>query len=145
MNQLRSFVRQSAFTILELVIVLLIAGILLVYVQSKFSTSSSYRQNTVISQIISSAQLAQQLSMNDSERNFSLVVQNNQIDLQADGSSLTIGSFQFPIEIDSSVSISPVSTISFDSHGTTNNLTINVIAESTQQVCFEASGYIHSC
>jgi len=145
MNQLRSFVRQSAFTLLELIIVLLIAGILLVYVQSKFSTSSSYKQNTVIAQIISSAQLAQQLSMNDSERNFSLIIQSNQIDLQADGSSLIIGSFQFPIDIDSSVSISPVSTISFDSLGATNNLTLHVIAESILQVCFEASGYIHSC
>jgi len=145
MKNIKPFVYQTAFTLVELIITLLILGIIFIYVQSKFSSSTTYKENTTVAQIISSAQLAQQLSMNDSERNFSLIIQTNQIDLQIDGASLSIGSMQFPISIDSAISISPVSTINFDPLGGTNNLVLSITAETTQQICFETSGYIHLC
>ena len=141
----RPFAKQTAFTLIELVITLLILGIVAIYVQSKFSSSAGYKENTVIAQIISSARLTQQLSMNDSARSFYLIIQSNQIDLQDDGGSLSIGSTNYPISIESGVTLSPATTITFGQLGETVNLVLNVSAETTQQICFETSGYIHQC
>ena len=139
----RPFAKQTAFTLIELVITLLILGIVAIYVQSKFSSSAGYKENTVIAQIISSARLTQQLSMNDSDRIFSLIIQANQIDRQADGFSLSVGNTSYPIAIDNAVTLSPASIINFDQLGGTNFLILNVTAETTQQIFFETSGYIH--
>ncbi len=141
----KPFARQTAFTLIELVITLLILGIVAIYVQSKFTSTASYKENTVIAQIISSARLTQQLSMNDSTRNFSLVILSNQIDLQADGNSLSVGNTNYPIVIENGVTLSPAATINFDQLGATSNIVLNVSGKTTQQVCFETSGYIHQC
>ena len=143
MKRQKPFAKQTAFTLVELVITLLILGILSSYVLSKFTSTAGYKENTVIDQVISSARLAQQLSMNDSERTFSLIIQSNQIDLQVDGVSLSVGNTNYPIAIDNAVTLSPASTINFDQLGTTNFLVLNVTAETTQQIFFETSGYIH--
>lgn len=145
MKKIKPFANQTAFTLIELVITLLILGIVAAYIQSKFSSSAGYKENSVVAQIISSARLTQQLSMNDSARTFSLIIQSNQIDLQADGSSLSVGSTNYPIAIENNVTLSPAATISFSSLGATNNLVLNVTDQSTQQICFESNGYIHQC
>ena len=142
MNSLKS----QAFTLIELVITLIILGIVAIYVQSKFTSTASYKANSVIAQIISSARLTQQLSMNDSERIFSLEILSNQINLQDDvNGSLSVGSTNYPISIESGVTLFPATTISFDRLGETTNFVLNISAETTQQICFEASGYIHQC
>ena len=143
MKKEKPFAKQTAFTLIELVITLLILGILSSYVLSKFTSTAGYKENTVVDQVISSARLAQQLSMNDSERTFSLIIQTNQIDLQVDGVSLSVGNTNYPIAIDNSVALSPASVINFDQLGTTNFLVLSVNAETTQQIIFETSGYIH--
>ena len=143
MKKEKPFAKQTAFTLIELVITLLILGILSSYVLSKFTSTAGYKENTVVDQVISSARLAQQLSMNDSERTFSLIIQTNQIDLQVDGVSLSVGNTNYPIAIDNSVTLSPASVINFDQLGTTNFLILSVNAETTQQIVFETSGYIH--
>ncbi len=145
MSTTRPFAKQTAFTLIELVITLVILGIVAIYVQSKFSSTTHYKVNTAITQIISSARLTQQLSMNDSARSFSLIIQSNQIDLQDDSGSLAIGSTNYPISIESGVTLSPATTITFDQLGETANLVLNISADSTQQICFETSGYIHQC
>jgi len=141
----KPFAKQAAFTLIELVITLLIIGIVAIYVQSKFSSTNSYKANTVIAQIISSARLTQQLTMNDSARSFSLIIQSNQIDLQDGGGSLSVGSTNYPISVESGVTLSPVTTITFDQFGETTSFVLNISASTTQQICFEPSGYIHQC
>lgn len=141
----KPFAKQTAFTLIELVITLVILGIVAIYVQSKFTSTASYKANTVIAQIISSARLTQQLSMNDSERDFSLEILSNQIDLQDNSGSLSVGSINYPISIENGVTLSPATTINFDRLGETTNFVLSISAETTQQVCFEASGYIHQC
>lgn len=136
---------QAAFTLLELIIVLAIIGIIAAFVQTRSDSASSYQQDSVIEQIISAGQLTQQLSMNDSDRSFSLSISANQMDLLADGSSFSAGGINFPVNFGSQVTLSPVTTISFDSLGRTASATINVQVGNTKQLCFEASGYIHRC
>lgn len=136
---------QAAFTLLELIIVVIILAIIGVYVQARFSSSDSYQQDTVIEQIISAGQLTQQLSMNDSSRNFSLSIQANQINLLSDGTAFSLGDVSFPINFGSKVTLSPVTSVVFDNLGATTAKTITVQLGETRQVCFESSGYIHRC
>ncbi len=135
----------AAFTLLELIITIVILAILAVYVQSRFSSSSSYQENTVAEQIISAGQLTQQLSMNDSSRSFSLSIEANQINLLADGSPFSSGTMNFPLNFGSQVNLSPITSIIYSSMGETSDTTISVQVDNTVQVCFEASGYIHQC
>ena len=137
--------KQAAFTLIELIIVLIIVGILASYVATKFSSSDKFEQDSIASQIISAGQLTRQLSMNDSTRNFSLSIQSNQINLLVDGAPFSVGNTSFPIVFDSSVSLSPTTTINFDSWGTTTQTTIAIQVGTTANVCFEQSGFIHQC
>jgi len=140
---------QAAFTLLELIIVVVIVGILSAYITARSDGSSSYQQDAVIEQVISAGRMAQQFSMNDSSRSFQLVTQTNQINLQVhDGSSFvtfTPGSVNYPLSINSQVELS-AKTITYNSLGETSFETITVKAGGiTESVCFEASGYIHQC
>jgi len=136
---------QAAFSLLELIVVVIILAIISGYTLSKFTSSSSYKKDTIVEQIISASRMAQQLSMNDSSRSFSLSIQNNQIDLLADGTSLSAAGLGFPLVFSSNVSLSPLSTVVFDSGGATTAITISVQLDTTINICFESSGYIHRC
>lgn len=137
--------KQAAFTLIELIIVVIILAILGSYIATRFSSSDSFKQDTIVEQIISAGQLTQQLSMNDSSRDFSLSIQSNQVNLLADDSAFSAAGLNFPLVFDSSVTISPVSSISFDSWGATSATTISVQLGTTANICFEASGLIHRC
>jgi len=136
---------QAAFTLLELIIVLIILSILTSYILSRPSTADTYQQDNAIEQLISAAQLTQQLSMNDPSRVFSLNIQTNQINLLADGNPFSSAEVDFPLTVDSGVTLSPPSSITFDTIGMTTGATINVTADNIVPVCFESSGYIHRC
>lgn len=144
-HYLKPPLKQAAFTLIELIIVIIILAILASYVVSRFSSSDSFKQDAIIEQIISAGQLTQQLSMNDSSRSFSLSIQSNQINLLADASPFSAAGLEFPLVFDSSVTISPVVNISFDSWGETSATTISVQLGSTINICFESSGLIHRC
>jgi prepilin-type N-terminal cleavage/methylation domain-containing protein len=134
---------QVAFTLIELIIVVIILAIISAYTFAKFSSSSGYRLDATAETIIASGQLTQQLTMNDSLRSFSLSIQANQIDLLDGGSSFASG--DYPIQFDSSISLSPITTITFDSLGQTTATTITVSAGPSVDICFEASGLIRRC
>ncbi|MDQ7049357.1 MAG: prepilin-type N-terminal cleavage/methylation domain-containing protein [Enterobacterales bacterium] len=136
---------QAAFSLLELIVVVVILAIISGYTLSKFTSSSSYKKDAIVEQIISAARMTQQLSMNDSSRSFSLSIQSNQIDLLADGVSLSAAGLGFPLTFSSNVSLSPLSSIVFDNWGATSATTISVQLDTTINVCFESSGYIHRC
>ena len=137
--------QQAAFTLIELIIVVAILAILATYILTRPDSSQDYQQDAVIERLISSGRLAQQLSMNDSTRNFVLSIQANQIDLTVDGSSFASASINYPLTVSSNVTLSPVTTITFDNLGQTSSTTISVQGASTQQVCFESGGMIREC
>jgi MSHA pilin protein MshC len=135
---------QAAFTLIELIIVVIILGILSAYIFSRGQSSGVYKQDAALAQIIAAGQLAQQLSMNENARNFSLSIQANQIAVQVGGSNFNAGATSYPLVFDSSITLSPTGTIAFDSQGETSATTITING-STSSVCFETSGYIHKC
>ena len=136
---------QAAFTLLELIIVVAILTILTTYITTRPDSSRDYSQDAVAEQVIAAGRLAQQLSMNDSSRAFSLSLAANQISVLADGAPFSAGSTSYPIAVDSQLTIAPVSNIIFDRLGQTTAVTISVTGNSTSQVCFEASGLIRRC
>ncbi len=135
---------QVAFTLIELIVVVILLAIVSAYAFTKFSSSAGYRLDSAAENIVAAGQLTQQLAMNDSQRLFSLSIQANQIDLLENGSSFS-GSQDFPIQFDSSITVSPVTNITFDSLGQTTATTITVSSGSSVSVCFEASGLIRRC
>lgn len=145
MKNLKPLYLQAAFTLFELLLVLIILVILASQIQSRFLSSNDFNQDSVTAQIISAARLTQQLSMNDSSRSFVLIIQANQIDLQVDGTSINLETLDFPINFGSQITLSPIGNIVFDSLGSTTLQILNVQGNSIQQICFEASGYIHLC
>jgi prepilin-type N-terminal cleavage/methylation domain-containing protein len=146
-TRIKPLSRQAAFTLLELIIVILILAIMAAYVQTRPSSSNSYKQDTVVEQIISSARLAQQLHMNDSSYVFRLVVQANQIDLQRDGASFSPSTLNFPLNFGANVTLAATITpINFDRLGATTLNQINITIDGiSKTVCLESSGYIHRC
>lgn len=145
MKQFKPPFIQAAFTLLELIIVVALIAILATYIAARTDSSTDYQQDSVAEQLISAGRLAQQLSMNDSARTFSLSIQANQINLLVDGSSFSSGSVSYPLNFGSNVTLSPVTTINFDNLGMTTATTITVQMTNSSQVCFEASGYIRRC
>ncbi|MET1255695.1 prepilin-type N-terminal cleavage/methylation domain-containing protein [Aliikangiella maris] len=135
----------AAFTLLELIIVIVLVAIVSVYIITRSDSSSSYQLDTIVEQIISSARLSQQLSMNDNTRTFALLIQSNSINLTADGSPFAVGNISFPINFGSQVTLSPNGSISFNSLGETTATTLNVQLNQTIQICFRSSGYIERC
>ena len=136
---------QAAFSLLELIIVVVLLVILTAYVAVRQDSSTQYRQDTVIEQLISSGRLAQQLSMNDSSRVFSLSISANQIDLLADGASFSVANHNFPLTLGADITLSPAINLSFDNLGATSGTTITVQGDTAKLVCFESSGFIHRC
>ncbi|MCW8875622.1 MAG: type II secretion system GspH family protein [Kangiellaceae bacterium] len=137
--------KQAAFTLLELIVVIVVLSILAVYVQARFQDDDSYQKDVAVEQLISLARLTQQLAMNDSSRAFLLNIQTNQIDLLADGVSLAGSVSGVPVNLSSKVTLAPASNISFNSLGETTATTITVTVNTTQNVCIESSGYVRRC
>lgn len=137
--------KQAAFTLIELIVVVAILAILVAYILVRPDSSRDYSQDAIAEQIVAAGRLTQQLSMNDSSRAFSLAISANQIDVQADGSSLSAGNFNYPVAVDTQLTLSPVTTITFDRLGQTTAATITITGNSASQVCFEASGLIRRC
>lgn len=144
---------QTAFTLLELIVVIVVLAILSAYVLTRSSSSDAYQQDAVIEQIISAGRLAQQLHSNDSTRSFSLSIQSNQIDILdytggAPGDSISAGGLSFPLNFGAKTTLSPVITITFDrlgGMGTLTTISVAVAGSPNKSVCFETSGYIHRC
>lgn len=141
---------QAAFTLLELIIVIVILAILSAYILSRPSSSDTYQQDTVIEQIISAGRIAQQMGMSDSTRTFSLSIQTSSINLLQDSgsgnTSISPGSVSFPLSFGSKITLSPTGNIIYDRLGETTLTTVGVeIDNITKNICFETSGYIHRC
>lgn len=112
---------------------------------TKLQDDDSYQLDVAAEQLVSAARLSQQLAMNDTSRNFTLVIQSNQVDILADGASMAGALESIPINLSAGISYSPSVNLTFDGLGETVPTTITVTSNSTVSVCFESSGFIHRC
>lgn len=144
-NTFKPPAKQAAFTLVELIVVVAILAILIAYIGLRPDSSRDYSRDSIAEQIVAAGRLTQQLSMNDSSRAFSLAISANQINVLADGAAFAAGGFNYPVAVDTELTLSPVTNITFDRLGQTTAATITITGNTTSQVCFEASGLIRRC
>ncbi|NRA60368.1 MAG: prepilin-type N-terminal cleavage/methylation domain-containing protein [Psychrobium sp.] len=144
--------RQSAFTLIELILVILILGIMSVTVLPKMFGSSSVEHFTVRDQFIGQLRLVQLQAMNQLERCNRLIITSSYFGVEANNSA-SCGTLPLA---DNRVALNGVSiknaadasvvTITFNHQGIATDCgecTFNIIGEATVQVKIESQGYIH--
>lgn len=134
---------QAAFTLLELILVILILGVVATYVQTKFQDDDAYQLDTAVAQLINAGRLTQQLAMNDTARNFTLEITSNQINISATPATPALEGI--PVNFSSDISLSPSASINFNGLGETSPRIIAVTVSNSVSVCFESTGFIHRC
>lgn len=145
------------FTLIELVVVILIISILAISVVPKMIGSSGFDSFVYRDQMISSLRLMQQQSMQQTDSNscHQIIVNNDGYGASANCSTNTLipnwanENTGFEIPSDSSVQITGVSTITFDSWGRVaecgSGCTLELTSDDTALLCIESQGYIHGC
>ncbi len=137
--------KQSGFTLIELVTVIVILGLLAVVAVPRFANKGSFESRTVEDKLISAARHAQQLAM-------SKAVSAN-VQLQTDNTNKRIritysesGVQNIDQSIPSDVNIDDA-TITFNKKGEASNLaaqlTIN-ISPGSRSILIETTGYAHA-
>lgn len=153
--------KHAAFTIIELIVILVIIGILAVTVAPKLLGKNEFAAVAVRDQIIAQLRLGQLRAMNDRSACYAVRVSSSIIGLyqQANCTGGFVVDSATELEGGVSVSIGTASTtlttlnILFDGTGRPNGghcsadsrCTLTVSAGNTAKACFEAEGYVHGC
>lgn len=145
------------FTLIELIAVILIISILAISVVPKMIGSSNFDSFVYRDQMISSLRLMQQQGMQQTDSNscHQIIVNSDGYGASANCSTNTLipdwatKNTGFAIPIDSSVQITGMSTITFDSWGRvaecSSGCTIELTNDDSALLCIESQGYIHGC
>ena len=141
--------RQFAFSLVELVVVIIILGILSVTVAPKIFGKSSVAHYAVRDQFIAQLRLVQLQAMNQRGICNRLVVTSSYFGIENNTGSVCgpAPDVDDRIELDDVLIQSSTSfTIEFDRQGISDcsPCTYNIIGEETVQVIIEAQGYIHA-
>jgi MSHA pilin protein MshC len=135
-------VKQAAFSLLELVVVLVVIGILAAVAVPRFSSSGDFDSRAAAAELVTHLQFAQQLAMNNTRNTIIAVITSNSIDIRSNG--VSIGGYPVDIATPYSVSLSPAS-FSYNSLGETTAATITLTPGAGVNVCVESSGYAWLC
>lgn len=137
--------KQTGFTLIEMITVIIIVGILAVVTIPRFLAPSSFDSRATSDTLISSLRQAQQLAMSKATTaNVSVTTDNTNKRIRI---SYTEGGVQYiDVSISSNVSITP-DTISFLKSGAANIVAQRTIAinPNLRNVCIETTGYSHAC
>ncbi len=155
--------KQSAFTMLELIITLVIISVLAVTAAPKFLTESNFSANTVRDQLIAELRVAQLRALNDHSNCYDVEIDATVFgiyqDTACDGSGYALVNFTTTLEPNVTVAIAGVTNddatrlIRFDSLGKPsggncnpdNLCTLTIASGDTTRICIESEGYIHAC
>lgn len=148
--------RQHGFTLIELVVILVIAGILTAYILPRLATRSSFDERVFRDEIISTARYAQQLAMMRGRGytiRFRMLNASRQYGIdQQQGANPAVwlnsaDAKNYPLAYPNAISTSPATiNVSFNALGSESNntaTTININGVASNIVCIDASGYAH--
>ena len=135
-------VKQAAFSLLELVVVIVIIGILAAVATARFGSSNSFEGRAAAAELVNRLRFAQQLAMNNTSRTIVATVTATSLDIEADGSSLSGYPFDFSSEYDVSFS---TASFTYTTLGETTATTLTVTPSSGVNVCVSSAGYARLC
>ncbi len=139
-------VKQAAFSLMELVVVIMVIGILVAVVAPRFGSSDSFDSRAAAAELVSHLKFAQQLAMNNTSRSYRAVVSATQVDVQFDSGAGYSSIANYPVDFTQNyAAIFSAATFNYDSMGNSNSATISVSPSSGVSVCVEGSGYAWLC
>jgi len=141
-------VRQSGFSLIELITVIIVLGVISVLGVVRFGNADTAAVQTGRDQVLNALFVAQQLAMvRDAQADtVEVAVSSNSIDITENGSSLSRGGVEYPLALPEGVTVtSGVGRYQYDKLGRTTPATIALSRGGTAaSIELEASGYAHS-
>ncbi len=135
-------VKQAAFSLLELIVVIVIIGILVAYTAPRMFSKDSFDSRAAGSELISHLRLAQQLAMNHTLNTVTVAITATTVDVQSNGASLTGYPINFANLYDAQFS---AANFTYTSLGETTGATISITPAIGVSVCVENSGFAWLC
>ncbi len=135
-------VKQAAFSLLELIVVMVVVGILAAVAIPRFTSSSDFDSRAASAELVNHLQFAQQLAMNHTRNTITVSITATQIDIQSNGASVG----NYPVDFAGLYDVSfSNANLTYDSLGETTATTITVTPASGVSICIENSGYAWLC
>lgn len=133
-------VKQAAFSLVELLVVITVIGILIAVAAPRFTNDDTIEARALASQIIGELRFAQQLAMNNTEKLASVTINSNQLSVAQDGSALN----NYPKSLGNAVTVSDI-VLTYNSLGSTTAGQIDFSPNPGFSVCVESTGYARLC
>jgi len=133
-------VKQAAFSLVELLVVITVIGILIAVAAPRFTNDDTIEARALASQIIGELRFAQQLAMNNTEKLASVTINSNQLSVAQDGSALN----NYPKSLGNAVTVSDIA-LTYNSLGSTTAGQIDFSPNPGFAVCVESTGYARLC
>ncbi|WP_164503479.1 pilus assembly FimT family protein [Pleionea sediminis] len=134
--------KQAAFSLFELVIVIIIVGILAAVVAPRFGSDQSFESRAAGAELVNRLRFAQQLALSNTSRTVSVAISATSLNIQQDGTSLSGYPFDFSNSYDVEFS---ASNLVYNSLGETTSTTISITPSAGLSVCVETSGFAWLC
>ncbi len=134
--------KQAAFSLLELIVVIVVIGILVAIAIPRLGSNQSFESRAAAAELADRLTFAQQLAMNNTSKTTTASISGTSLDIQQDGTSLSGYPFDFSSEYN--VSFSNVN-LTYNSLGETTSATVTVTPSAGVDVCIEDSGYAWLC
>lgn len=143
----RQLPQVAAFSILELVIVMVLLGILAVTILPRLPRSSDVAARAARDDLLAALRYAQQLAMADTTRTIKIITTSSSFSLTADDVALSLpeGGGNYPRALPSDVTLSPAATLVYDGLGATAETTFTLSASDNWLACVADSGYAYAC
>lgn len=135
----------AAFSLLELIIVLILVGVLAAVAVPRFGQQSDIVLRTARDDLLLALRDAQQKAMADG-RTIRFVSTSNSISITADGTPLPLPQLDgnYPRPLPNGVSLAPAVTLNYDRLGNTAATTFTLTGAGTLYVCVRVTGYAHA-
>ena len=144
---------ESAYTTIELIVVIILIGILSAVIIPRWIGKSSFEGAGLSATLSSSILFARQIALAQTSSTVNLIISSDRFSVEVDGSAVArpSGNGDFPLLLSEfssgGLSLSPATTISFDSLGgvaSAQTIVVNTGTE-TLQLCLETTGYVRDC
>jgi len=137
----------AAFSVLELIVVLIILGVLAASVLPRWPRSRDVAARAGRDDLLATLRYGQQLAMADATRVIRIETTTTSFNLTADGAALpqADGRGNYPQPLPDGASLNPATTLEYNGLGETTATIFTVTADDVWRICVEASGYAHGC